>query len=81
MNFSILHASKTSDTKNFYYSSDRGDRRGQNIQASNVAPSRYNSHRNYPLPLPPMSDVVSNSMRNRNRNNRNKQPVRNQILK
>ena len=65
---------------NLYDIAYRGDRRGQNIQATNVAPSRYNSHRNYPLPLPPMSDVVSNSMRNRNRNNRNKQPVRNQLI-
>ena len=53
----------------------RGDRRGQNIESSNMRPSRHPHHRNYPLPLPPMSDVVTNSMRKRNRYNRNKQPV------
>ena len=53
----------------------RGDRRGQNIESTNVRPSRHPHHRHYPLPLPPMSDVVTNSMRKRNRYNRKKQPV------
>ena len=71
-----------SSYKNFFDIYDvayRGDRRGQHIEASNVAPSRHSHHRNYPLPLPPMSDVVTSSMRNRNRYNRKKQPVSTRI--
>ena len=55
----------------------RGDRRGQDIESSNSIPSRHPHHRNYPLPLPPTQAVVTNSLRNRNRYNRKKQPVSN----
>lgn len=58
----------------------RGDRRGQNIESTNVRPSRHPHHRHYPLPLPPMSDVVTNSMRKRNRYSRKKQPVCKNLL-
>ena len=60
-----------------FYSVYRGDRRGQDIESSNSIPSRHPHHRNYPLPLPPTQAVVTNSLRNRNRYNRKKQPVRN----
>ena len=60
-----------------FYSVYRGDRRGQDIESSNSIPSRHPHHRNYPLPLPPTQAVVTNSLRNRNRYNRKKQPVSN----
>ena len=60
-----------------FYAVYRGDRRGQDIESSNSIPSRHPHHRNYPLPLPPTQAVVTNSLRNRNRYNRKKQPVSN----
>ena len=55
-----------------------GDRRGQNIEGSNTRQqqTRHPHHRNYPLPLPPTSEVVTNSLRKRNRYYQTKkQPV------
>ena len=77
-NFSIICMKLYNTVHNFiFYSVYRGDRRGQDIESSNSIPSRHPHHRNYPLPLPPTQAVVTNSLRNRNRYNRKKQPVSN----
>ena len=76
--FSIICTNLYNTVHNFiFYSVYRGDRRGQDIESSNSIPSRHPHHRNYPLPLPPTQAVVTNSLRNRNRYNRKKQPVSN----
>ena len=76
--FSIIRMKLYNTVHNFiFYSVYRGDRRGQDIESSNSIPSRHPHHRNYPLPLPPTQAVVTNSLRNRNRYNRKKQPVSN----